>query len=120
MASFDSLGAPRRDRNGCTHGPGTACTERNSRSLFLIAIGGANWDNVVLLLVPQPCPADRDEMAEQFAMGTLTEVDAATFEEHLILCADCAQATEDATAYVRAMSEVARNLRAGVDPPSDA
>ena len=45
-------------------------------------------------------------------MDELPKADAAAFEEHLLVCAGCRTAVEDADKYVRAMREAARRLRA--------
>ena len=60
---------------------------------------------------PNRCPADAEEIAESYIMGTLPDDDAAAFEEHLLVCGRCMAAVEAAEEYVRAMSGAARELR---------
>jgi hypothetical protein len=57
------------------------------------------------------CPADVDEVAEAYCMGTLGAVDAAAFDEHLLACDECWAAVEVTDRYVRAMREAAKRLR---------
>jgi hypothetical protein len=45
-------------------------------------------------------------------MGTLNAADAAVFEDHYITCEKCAAIVEDAYAYVQAMQDATRKLRA--------
>jgi anti-sigma factor RsiW len=56
------------------------------------------------------CPADRDEVAEQYVMRYLSADDAAAFAAHLIACPACAQAAKDAAAYVNAVRNAAKVL----------
>ena len=44
-------------------------------------------------------------------MDTLPEADAEAFSEHLLICAACRAAVEQADIYIRAMSEGAAKLR---------
>ncbi len=44
-------------------------------------------------------------------MDTLAEADAEAFSEHLLICAKCRAAVEQADIYVRAMSEAAARLQ---------
>jgi anti-sigma factor RsiW len=57
------------------------------------------------------CPEDIESIAEAYAMGTLPEAEARTFEDHYITCPACAEAVEDADACVRAMRSAAREIR---------
>jgi anti-sigma factor RsiW len=57
------------------------------------------------------CPADRDEVAEQYVMRSLSPDDFAAFAAHLIACPVCAHAAEDAAAYVKAVRNAARVMR---------
>ena len=45
-------------------------------------------------------------------MDNLPTADVAAFEEHLLICAGCRAAVEDADKYVKAMRQAARRLRA--------
>jgi hypothetical protein len=56
------------------------------------------------------CPADPGEVAEAYVMDTLDEADAATFDEHLLVCDECWGIVEATEAYVRAIREAARRL----------
>jgi hypothetical protein len=44
-------------------------------------------------------------------MNTLARADAATFEEHLMMCSRCKAAVEDTDHYVRAMKIATQRLR---------
>ena len=57
------------------------------------------------------CPEDLDEVAEAYVMETLDAVDAAAFDEHLLICDECWAAVEVTDRYVRAMREAAERLR---------
>jgi anti-sigma factor ChrR (cupin superfamily) len=56
------------------------------------------------------CPPDAD-IAESYAMGTLPDVEAVALAEHLLTCAVCRKAVEQADAYVRAMRAAGRKIR---------
>ena len=60
---------------------------------------------------PNRCPADAEEVAEAYLMGTLADDDAAAFEEHLLVCGGCMAVVEATVNYVRAMRSAARELR---------
>lgn len=53
---------------------------------------------------PNRCPADPEEIAEAYIMGTLTADDAAAFEDHYITCSKCAALLGEANDFVRAMN----------------
>lgn len=57
------------------------------------------------------CPADPDEAAEAYCMGTLPATEARTFEDHYIACSRCAAVVENADAYIRSIQQAARELR---------
>lgn len=59
---------------------------------------------------PNRCPADPEEVAEAYIMGTLADADAVAFDEHLLVCGPCIAAVE--AADVRAMRDAARELHA--------
>ena len=44
-----------------------------------------------------------EEALEQYVLGKLTEVEATTVEEHLLVCADCQQRVTELDEYVPAM-----------------
>jgi hypothetical protein len=56
------------------------------------------------------CPADRDEVAEQYVMRSLTADEAAAFAAPRITCPACAQAAKDAAAYVNAVRNAAKMM----------
>jgi anti-sigma factor RsiW len=64
-----------------------------------------------MALAPDHCPEDPGEAAEAFSLGALSERDAAAFEEHLLTCAACRTAVEDADMFVRAMRAAAVQTR---------
>ncbi|MBS1856127.1 MAG: zf-HC2 domain-containing protein [Acidobacteria bacterium] len=57
------------------------------------------------------CPADVNEIAEAFVMGTLARAEAAVFEEHLLVCNRCTAAAAEAFNYVRTLKIATRRLR---------
>jgi hypothetical protein len=67
--------------------------------------------NEPMPLDPTRCPADAEQVAEAYIMGTLTGADAAVFEQHSIACSRCASVVEDTDEYVRAMASAAMQLR---------
>jgi hypothetical protein len=60
---------------------------------------------------PEHCPAEPDEVAEAYCMGTLDRVAAIAFEDHYIRCHRCAELVEATEKYVRAMQLAASRLR---------
>jgi hypothetical protein len=60
---------------------------------------------------PDRCPADAQEVAEAYCLGTLGRAEAAVFEDHCIACRSCAAAVQDAETYVHAMKAAAQRLR---------
>ncbi len=56
------------------------------------------------------CPAQAAELAEAYVMGDLPDAEAAIFSEHLLTCAKCRAAVEQADVYVRAMRDAASEL----------
>lgn len=62
---------------------------------------------------PNRCPADAEETAEVYVMGSLPEAEAAVFEEHLLVCGRCLAMAEATEEYVCAMRSAARELRSG-------
>lgn len=59
------------------------------------------------------CPADRDEVAEAYIMGTLPKEQAIAFEEHYVACDHCATVLQKTAEYVDAMRAAAEKLRSG-------
>jgi anti-sigma factor RsiW len=62
-------------------------------------------------LDPNCCSSDQEEIAEWYVMSKLPGDDARAFEEHLLICPNCATAVEDAEEYVQAIRAAARRLR---------
>jgi hypothetical protein len=56
------------------------------------------------------CPADPEEVAERYCLGSLPRVDAVAFEDHFLTCARCASIVETADQF-RAMKVAAQRLR---------
>jgi anti-sigma factor RsiW len=59
---------------------------------------------------------DVEKAAEAYAMGKIADADAAVFEEHLLTCAECRAAVEQADDYVRAIRAAAVEIRRGRQP----
>jgi hypothetical protein len=57
------------------------------------------------------CPVDRDEVARAYVTDSLPRGVGAAFEEHIVLCAGCRMAAEDAGKYGKAQREAKRRLR---------
>lgn len=66
-------------------------------------------------LASDECPADPEEIAEAYIMGTLTKEQAAAFEEHYSGCNPCATVLQNTAEYVDAMRAAAKKLCS--DPP---
>jgi hypothetical protein len=64
-----------------------------------------------VLKEPDRCPADPDQIAEAYCMGTLDRAVTAAFEDHFVTCNRCAEIVEATERYVRAMKVAARRLR---------
>jgi hypothetical protein len=69
--------------------------------------------NEPMPLDPARCPADPEEVAEAYCMGTLPLADTAAFGQHYIACSRCAAVVEATDQYVRAMRTAATRLRPG-------
>jgi anti-sigma factor RsiW len=63
------------------------------------------------MLEPNECPADLEEVAEVYVMGTLPEEQAIAFEEHYAACDTCATALYKTADYIDAMRGEARTMR---------
>ncbi len=57
------------------------------------------------------CPADIQQIAEAYCLGTLPPSEGAIFEDHYLTCARCSSVLEGVDQYVRAMQTGARELR---------
>ena len=57
------------------------------------------------------CPVDIEEVAEAYVLGQLSSEESLAFELHVLTCLSCAQTLEDTRAYIRAMTNAARDLR---------
>jgi len=55
--------------------------------------------------------AEPEEVAEAYAMGSLSATDSGAFNEHLLVCRKCQAAVENAEEYVRAMRTAAAQIR---------
>ena len=64
-----------------------------------------------VLLLPDYCPPDPEEVTQAYVMDNLPIADVAAFEEHLLVCAGCRAAVEHADKYVKAMRQATRRLR---------
>jgi anti-sigma factor RsiW len=51
------------------------------------------------------------EEIETYSLGGLSERDAASFDEHLLICDQCRTNVEASDAYVAAMRDAARQIR---------
>jgi anti-sigma factor RsiW len=58
------------------------------------------------------CPPDLDEMAEMYCLGLLSREDAEAFEDHYMICPQCADGVQAEEQYVRAMQAAAHEMRA--------
>jgi anti-sigma factor RsiW len=61
------------------------------------------------------CPADLQEVAEAYVMGTLPEEQAIAFEDHYAACDTCATALYKTADYVHAVHADAKTLRSVPD-----
>ena len=59
------------------------------------------------------CPQDPAETAEAYAMGRLSDQDAAAFEEHCLACPACTIEVLAAEAFVRAVRGAAKRFAGG-------
>jgi hypothetical protein len=62
-------------------------------------------------LQPDRCPPDPAEVAEAYVMDNLPKADMASFGEHVLACAGCRRAVEDADRYGKALQTAMRRLR---------
>ena len=67
--------------------------------------------------VNSQCPADFDQLAEDYYFGTLAPAEAAALEEHFLGCPLCAERLELSDAWIAAVRSAAR-LLAGERPLS--
>jgi len=70
-----------------------------------------------MALRPDNCPADRDAAAAAYVAGNLPKADAAALEEHMLNCAGCREAVQDADKYGKAFTQATRRLRPEQGPP---
>jgi hypothetical protein len=63
------------------------------------------------MLEPNECPADLQEVAEAYVMGTLPQEQAIAFEDHYVACDTCATALYKTADYVHTMHAAAKTLR---------
>jgi hypothetical protein len=64
----------------------------------------------LMILDSQSCPANPDEVAEAYIMGTLSSDGRAAFEDHYIGCNLCAQVLHKTAEYVASMRAAAKKL----------
>jgi len=50
------------------------------------------------------------EKIERYSLGLMEEVDAATIDEHLLMCEKCRSLVEDTDAYIAAIRAAARQI----------
>jgi anti-sigma factor RsiW len=67
------------------------------------------------MLEPNECPADLQEVAEAYVMGTLPEEQAIAFEDHYAACDTCATELYKTAAYVHALHAAAKTRRSVPD-----
>ena len=60
-----------------------------------------------------PCPAEVEEIAENYVMGTLPGPEKVAFEEHYVGCNRCAKVLQHAAEYVETMRRAAKTVREG-------
>jgi anti-sigma-K factor RskA len=68
---------------------------------------------LVVRLESNHCPADRDEIAESYILGTLRTEQADAFEDHYVVCNLCATVLEKTSEYLDAVRLAAKTLRNG-------
>lgn len=73
--------------------------------------GSAAAGRMSMGLRPDHCPADGDEAAAAYVADTMPKADAAALEEHMLICAGCRRAVEDAGKYGKAQRQATRRLR---------
>jgi hypothetical protein len=64
------------------------------------------------------CPADPEEIADRYCMGSLDRAQAVEFEDHYLTCTRCAAIVENTQHFVKAMKAAAERLRSA--PPKRA
>ena len=57
------------------------------------------------------CPANPEEIAEAYVMGTLRKEQVIAFEDHYVTCKQCATVLQKTAEYVEAMRAVSRKAR---------
>ena len=72
---------------------------------------------VSMALRPNQCPADTDAVAAAYVADNLPKADMAALEEHMLNCAGCRGAVEDAGKYGKAQRQATRRLRPEQGPP---
>ncbi len=81
------------------------CSERS-------VMGAESTGAMSRALQPDRCPPDPEGVAEAYVMDKLPRADRAAFGEHMLTCAGCRQAVEDAERYGTAVRKATRRLRA--------
>ena len=59
------------------------------------------------------CPANPEEVAEAYVMGTLQNKRVTAFEDHYVTCSQCATVLQKTAEYIEAMRAVSRKVRSG-------
>lgn len=57
------------------------------------------------------CPANPEEVAEAYVMGTLRKEQVIAFEDHYVTCSQCATVLQKTGEYVEAMRAVSKKAR---------
>ena len=57
------------------------------------------------------CPANPEEVAEAYIMGTLRKELVIAFEDHYVTCSQCATVLQKTAEYVEAMRAASRKAR---------
>jgi hypothetical protein len=57
------------------------------------------------------CPANPEEVAEAYVIGTLQKEQVIVFEDHYVTCSQCATILHKTAEYIEAMRTVSRKVR---------
>ncbi len=59
------------------------------------------------------CPANSEEVAEAYVMGTLRKEQVIAFEDRGVTCSHCATVLQKTAGYIEAMRAVSKKLQSG-------